>query len=38
MKEVEKLTIKFNEKTKLKDFCFLGIASNATGKSIEYYT
>lgn len=38
MKEVEKLTIKFNEKTKLKDFCFLGIAANSTGNSIEYYT
>lgn len=38
MKEVEKMTLKFNEKTKLRDFCYLGIASNASGKSIEYYT
>jgi len=38
MKQIEKLTIKFNEKSKLKDFTFVGIAQNASGKSIDYYT
>ncbi|CDW84904.1 hect e3 ubiquitin [Stylonychia lemnae] len=38
MKQVEKLTIAFNDKTQLKEFTFVGIANNATGKSISYYT
>ena len=38
MKDVEKLTIKFDARTQLRDFSFLGISSNASGKSIEYYT
>lgn len=37
MKEVEKFNIKFNEKTKLKDFTFLAISSNSKGIGAELY-
>lgn len=37
IKQSEKLKIAFNEKTKLKDFTFLGIGSNANGKGLETY-
>ena len=37
MRQIEKLIVKFNEKCKLPDFTFVGIATNASGKSIEYY-
>lgn len=37
MKQVERMTIKFNERTKLKDFTFLGIATNAKGLGIQTF-
>ena len=37
MKQVERLKILFNEKMKLKDFTFLGIATNSKGIGIQSF-
>ncbi len=37
MKQVESLTIKVNERTKIKDFTFLGVSLNKVGTDMDSY-